>query len=52
MRREQQKNSKLIIIIILAGISTLLSFFFDQRVIQTEDKIRELEVKLNDKRSI
>ena len=50
MRREQQKNSKLIIIIMLAGLSTLLSFFFDQRVIQTEDKIRELEVKLNDKR--
>ena len=50
MRREQQKNNKLIIIIVLAGISTLLSFFFDQRVIQTEDKIRELEVKLNDKR--
>ena len=50
MRREQKKNNKLIIIIILAGISTLLSFFFDQRVIQTEDKIRELEVGLSDNR--
>ena len=50
MRREQKKNNKLIIIIILAGISTLLSFFFDQRVIQTEDKIRELEVGISDNR--
>ncbi len=50
MRREQKKNNKLIFIIILAGISTLLSFFFDQRVIQTEDKIRELEVGLSDNR--
>ena len=50
MRREQKKNKNLIIIIILAGLSTLLSFFFDQRVIQTEDKIRELEIQLNDKR--
>ena len=50
MRREQKKSNKLIIIIVLAGFSTLLSFFFDQRVIQTEDKIRELEIKLNDKR--
>ena len=50
MRREQKKNYRLIIIIILAGVCTLLSFFFDQRVIQTEDKIRTLEVKLNDRR--
>ena len=50
MRREQKKNNKLVIIVVLAGISTLLSFFFDQRVIQTEDNIRELEVKLNDQR--
>ena len=50
MRREQKKNNKLIIIIVLAGICTLLSFFFDQRVIQTEDKIRKLEIELNDKR--
>ena len=28
----------------------MLSFFFDQRVIQTEDKIRELEIKLNENR--
>ena len=28
----------------------MLSFFFDQRVIQTEDKIRTLEVELNDRR--
>lgn len=50
MRREQKKSNKLIIITVLAGLCTLLSFFFDQRVIQTEDKIRELEIKLNDKR--
>lgn len=50
MRREQKKNNKLIIIVVLAGFSTLLSFFFDQRVIQTEDKIRELEVQLNNQR--
>ena len=50
MRREQKKSNKLIIIVVLAGFSTLLSFFFDQRVIQTEDKIRELEVQLNNQR--
>ena len=50
MRREQKKNNKLVIIIVLAGICTLLSFFFDQRVVQTEDKIRKLEIELNDKR--
>lgn len=50
MRRDQKKNNKLILIVILAGFSTLLSFFFDQLVVQTEDKIRELEVKINDKR--
>ena len=50
MRREQKKNNKLVLIVILAGFSTLLSFFFDQRVIQTEDKIRALQVQLNDKR--
>lgn len=50
MRRKQKKNNKLVIIVVLAGLSTLLSFFFDQAVIQTEDKIRKLEVKLNHQR--
>ena len=50
MRREQKKNNRLTIIIILAGFATLLSFFFDQQVIQSEDNIRKIKYNLNQKR--
>ncbi len=50
MRREQKKNKILIILILLSGFCTILSFIFDQQVIQSENKIREIEGNLNEKR--
>ena len=50
MRREQKKNKILIILILLSGFCTILSFVFDQQVIQSENKIREIEGNLNEKR--
>ena len=50
MRRSQEKSRKFIIIVALAGISTLLSFLFDQLVVQSENKIREISSELNQKR--
>ena len=44
MRRKINKNS--IIIIIIVALFTLSSYSFDQLVIRSEDKIRNLQIKL------
>ena len=44
MRRKINKNS--VIIIIIVAIFTLSSYSFDQLVIRNEDKIRNLQIKL------
>ena len=44
MRRKINKNS--IIIIIIIALFTLSSYSFDQLVIRSEDKIRNLQIKL------
>ena len=51
MRRGKISN-KSVYCIIIASILTLLSFFFDQQVIQTEDKVRDakLDMSLKEKK--
>ena len=51
MRRVRKKNSKFYLTLILIASSTLLSFFFDQRVIQEENNIRSLNVEIGSERS-
>ena len=46
MRRGKISN-KSVYCIIIASIFTLLSFFFDQQVIQTEDKVRDLKLDMS-----
>jgi len=46
MRRGKISN-KSVYCIIIASIFTLLSFFFDQQVIQTEDKVRDLKLDIS-----
>ena len=46
MRRGKISNQS-IYCIIIASIFTLLSFFFDQQVIQTEDKVRDLKLDMS-----
>ena len=46
MRRGKISN-KSVYVIIIASIFTLLSFFFDQQVIQTEDKVRDLKLDMS-----
>ena len=46
MRRGKILNKKIIILVILSGFLNLLSFIFDQLVIQSEFKMRDLERKM------
>ena len=46
MRRGKIFNKKIIILVVLAGLFNLFSFIFDQLVIQTEFKMRDLERRM------
>ena len=46
MRRAKKITAKIIILVIVSGIFNLLSYAFDQLVIQAELKNRNLERKL------
>ena len=50
MRRIKKPSFKIIILVILSGIFNLLSYSFDQLVIQSELKNRELERELTSSR--
>ena len=40
-------NKKLFLLIFAVGISTIMSYLFDQLAVRTEDKIRNIEIKRN-----
>ena len=47
MRRKIIKNSNIIICLIFVALFTVLSFLFDQRVVQQENEIRKVNSELS-----